>query len=93
MTAEKVMILLFPMMSSKRQNNISLSLVWYKTLEGRNFQRDHTECRSHKHAWVKINIGVDKRGNQFCIPCKTEWQRRSRAAQKNRVSNLLPITN
>jgi formate dehydrogenase maturation protein FdhE len=88
LTAEAIMKLLFPLMSSKRQKNISEAISWYASLPGTNFKKNGRKtCVKRGHPWVSENIGIDYRGKRFCKICKADWQRNRRKVSNFTNSN------
>lgn len=81
--AEELMKAIFPLMSPKRQAQISVCINWYVSRPGVNFKKNGRKfCRSGLHAWIPENILVDACGGKSCKLCKAEWQRSKRAEIK-----------
>jgi len=88
--AEELMKILFPIMSPKRQNQISLALAWYASRPGRNFRKSgRTTCRSGLHQWVPENI-EEVYGARYCRICKVKSEIRKRdKIKQSRIGKLM----
>ena len=88
--AEEIMKAVFPLMSPKRQAQISVCLSWYASRPGVNFKKNGRKyCRSGLHTWIPENIIVDACGGRSCKICKSDWQRNRRETIKlSRLTTL-----
>ncbi len=77
--AEEIMKNIFPIMSPKRQAQITVCLNWYASRPGVNFKKSGRKfCRKGLHLWIPENIKIDACGGKYCKICKGDWQRNKR---------------
>jgi hypothetical protein len=92
--AEVLMKMLFPMMSPRRQEQISKALAWYASCPGANYVRTGRKlCRKGKHPWVKENIYiVYSTGQRYCKSCLSDRLERNKNREEIK-SRLVQIIN
>ena len=84
--AEALMKLLFPIMSPRRQNQITMALAWYASCPGVNFTKSGRKVCRKGHAWTKENIYIERStGSRYCKICRDERL----GLGKNRIAGLL----
>lgn len=91
MRAEALMKMLFPIMSPKRQNQITTSLAWYASRPGVNFVKSgRTKWRKCDHPFTPENTYIypgSKKKN--CRICMKAAQERYKAKITNRISSFI----